>query len=441
MRGIFGACMHPQVGHGGSRRHRDDISSSGDEEDVSEVDSEIARQVASEEAGMKLNYKHRKLEAARGDYNELEQLVAGQLAGLARDASWLKSYLVSSMLLGKEAMQMAVVTLGTTKQPLPGFTGRVAAPTEHGEMGYNYELAAAMPPKLPSLNHSQRTWGVQLLPHISDTGLTAHKATASPLELSAVPTAQALQPVTPIPESAAGIRMSDIAHTSAVREYEAGLRSGDSYREPSVSATVIRPISGSAVHAEPHHREHERYESSAVTGGSGYRSEQHESKGVMGTIKDAAGSVAHAVGLGGSGEDKEDDTRREAYSSDTGRYDKGVTRREEYSDIDMAGSRDQRATADAASELRQGGGETVVCGRKEFSEVEDRPYVKERVTRILEHNPVEKEYVTQVKFAGEHALPSGEKEMLGAPQTRIVETTPPGPKCPQGMHQQHGITA
>jgi hypothetical protein len=41
---------------------------------------------------------------------------------------------------------MAVVTLGTTKQPLPGFTGRVAAPKEHGEMGYNYELAAAMPP-------------------------------------------------------------------------------------------------------------------------------------------------------------------------------------------------------------------------------------------------------------------------------------------------------
>jgi hypothetical protein len=44
--------------------------------------------------------------AARGDYNELEQLVAGQLAGLARDASWLKSYLVASLLLGKEAMQV-----------------------------------------------------------------------------------------------------------------------------------------------------------------------------------------------------------------------------------------------------------------------------------------------------------------------------------------------
>jgi hypothetical protein len=47
--------------------------------------------------------------AARGDYAELEQLVAGQLAGLARDASWLKSYLVASLLLGKEAMQVRMV--------------------------------------------------------------------------------------------------------------------------------------------------------------------------------------------------------------------------------------------------------------------------------------------------------------------------------------------
>lgn len=39
-----------------------------------------------------------------------------------------------------------MVALGTTKQPLPGFTGRAAAPREHGEMGYNVDLAAAMPP-------------------------------------------------------------------------------------------------------------------------------------------------------------------------------------------------------------------------------------------------------------------------------------------------------
>jgi G3E family GTPase len=32
-----------------------------------------------------------------------------------------------------------------------------------------------------------------------------------------------------------------------------------------------------------------------------------------------------------------------------------------------------------------------VCGTKTFTEVEDRPIVKERVERILEHQPVEKQ--------------------------------------------------
>jgi hypothetical protein len=42
-----------------------DLSS---DDDVSEVDSEVARQVASEEAGMKLNYKHRKLDGESAFY-------------------------------------------------------------------------------------------------------------------------------------------------------------------------------------------------------------------------------------------------------------------------------------------------------------------------------------------------------------------------------------
>ena len=32
-----------------------------------------------------------------------------------------------------------------------------------------------------------------------------------------------------------------------------------------------------------------------------------------------------------------------------------------------------------------------VCGQKTFTEVEDRPIVKERVERIVEHRPVEKQ--------------------------------------------------
>jgi hypothetical protein len=60
--------MHPRADHGGNggrrsgcRHHRDDSNLSSDD-DVLEVDSEVARQAASEEAGMKLNYKHRKLD-------------------------------------------------------------------------------------------------------------------------------------------------------------------------------------------------------------------------------------------------------------------------------------------------------------------------------------------------------------------------------------------
>lgn len=146
--------------------------------------------------------------AARGDYFEAERVVAEQLEGLCRDGAWLKSYMVAALLLGKEAMQvtsqfyyftiycmlnvhcllvvihvmynwlgqqqripcnltqqgpyvtdldatvaaavacllqMAVVSLGNTKQPLPGFTSRYGR-VEHGILKDNVELAAMMPP-------------------------------------------------------------------------------------------------------------------------------------------------------------------------------------------------------------------------------------------------------------------------------------------------------
>jgi hypothetical protein len=35
--------------------------------------------------------------------------------------------------------------------------------------------------------------------------------------------------------------------------------------------------------------------------------------------------------------------------------------------------------------------EVEVCGQKGFTEVEDRPVVRERVERIMEHRPVEKQ--------------------------------------------------
>lgn len=49
-------------------------------------------------------------------------------------------------------------------------------------------------------------------------------------------------------------------------------------------------------------------------------------------------------------------------------------------------------------------------------QVEDRPVVKERVERILEHHPVEKQYVVETRFVGEQAVPS-------ATGATVIDTT------------------
>lgn len=41
--------------------------------------------------------------------------------------------------------------------------------------------------------------------------------------------------------------------------------------------------------------------------------------------------------------------------------------------------------------------EPEVCDRREYTEVEDRPQVRERVTRLMENHPVEKQYETSLK--------------------------------------------
>lgn len=43
-----------------------------------------------------------------------------------------------------------------------------------------------------------------------------------------------------------------------------------------------------------------------------------------------------------------------------------------------------------------------VCGTKTFTEVEDRPVVRERVERIVEHRPVEKQVSFCTRYAARH---------------------------------------
>jgi hypothetical protein len=70
--------------------------------------------------------------------------------------------------------------------------------------------------------------------------------------------------------------------------------------------------------------------------------------------------------------------------------------------------------------------EPEIRDRREFTEVEDRPQVKERVSRLIENHPVEKQYQTAVKYVGEQAMP-GSTESLASPEERIVSRTAPGP--------------
>ena len=78
-------------------------------------------------------------------------------------------------------------------------------------------------------------------------------------------------------------------------------------------------------------------------------------------------------------------------------------------------------------------GESEVCGQKCFTEVEDRHVVKERVQRYVEHHPVEKEYVVEMRAVGEVAAAGdGEREVVDR-VVRAVQGPPEGSKCPRGM--------
>ena len=71
-----------------------------------------------------------------------------------------------------------------------------------------------------------------------------------------------------------------------------------------------------------------------------------------------------------------------------------------------------------------------VCGQKTFTEVEDRPVVKERVERYVEHHPVEKQYVVETRFVGEKAVAAGAGVTVVGQDEYVVEAAEPGPKCP-----------
>lgn len=72
-------------------------------------------------------------------------------------------------------------------------------------------------------------------------------------------------------------------------------------------------------------------------------------------------------------------------------------------------------------------GEGGVCHQEYFTKTEDRPVVKERITVIREHRPVEKQYVVEQRFVGEKPM-TGTTESLGITQ-RVVEEAAPRAPC------------
>ncbi|KAL4444892.1 hypothetical protein ABPG77_003942 [Micractinium sp. CCAP 211/92] len=82
-----------------------------------------------------------------------------------------------------------------------------------------------------------------------------------------------------------------------------------------------------------------------------------------------------------------------------------------------------------AEEPVAGRGEEAVCSAEYFTKTEDRPVVKERVEQILEHRPVEKEFVVETRATGvERHTGVGEVEHLGTTE-RVVAVTPPSAPC------------
>jgi hypothetical protein len=71
----------------------------------------------------------------------------------------------------------------------------------------------------------------------------------------------------------------------------------------------------------------------------------------------------------------------------------------------------------------------TVCETRTFTEVEDRPIMRERVERIIEHRPVEKQFVVETRPVGERELAEGvHYESAGVREYEVDRVA--GSKCP-----------
>ena len=72
-------------------------------------------------------------------------------------------------------------------------------------------------------------------------------------------------------------------------------------------------------------------------------------------------------------------------------------------------------------------GEAGVCGQEYFTKTEDRPVVREQVTMVKEHRPVEQEFVTETRATGREKEHTGAVEHLGTTERVVAEAQPKSP--------------
>jgi hypothetical protein len=77
------------------------------------------------------------------------------------------------------------------------------------------------------------------------------------------------------------------------------------------------------------------------------------------------------------------------------------------------------------------GVEAEICNRREYVEVEDRPILKERVERIVEHQPVEKRFVVETRPVGETVLAERAHVETAGVTERVIDRAE-GTVCPTG---------
>ncbi|GBF91985.1 hypothetical protein Rsub_04709 [Raphidocelis subcapitata] len=358
----------------------------------------MAREVEAEDAGTKLTRKQRKYDALLEDFSQQEALVGSQLGGLARDAAWTKSYAAATLLVAKEAMQarflggISVASMGKTKQPLPSFAARRPAEFE-GVLRDNLALAAELP-------EGMEAGRIAAAPGVEPTGMlllpervTAHRATAQPLETHARPDVSGLERVATPPAGAADV---SLATAQRVAGAQAERRA------------AAAPLAPPPLAPEPYHERR------------GYEPPRERAAPPPAPAFEAAAEpprrrAPEAGAAPGFGDEALPPTILETAAPPA----------------PFAEAARPSAGAAAAAAAGAGG---EVCARREFSVVEDRPILKERVERVVEHRPVEKQYVTETVFTGERAVPAATPETpVGPVQERIVEAAEPGPACPAGL--------